>query len=183
MDHEVDYFASIAEPLEDGSWINSNIARIVEIINDYDPELEVRWIPRDKRSPEDDVFQIVDKRINKVAFSVKDEKSFNITVLDRIFQADMSKTFGRPLTRLEQLDTHNNAVKLLDQKRRIDEAEEKRDLVAHIVGSPLNAYSHNGYRFDLHPSNQPKKEIFDVTVSDKTKSKETIWRPGRSTDN
>lgn len=156
----VDIFAQMAEPLSDGTWVNSRIARLVEIIQDYDPMLEVRWIPRDKRSPEDDVFQIVDTRINRVAFSVKDEASFDESVLTRIMTADISKAKNRPLTLMEEIEAKNAAVKLLQYKERMEETEERNEKVETILRSPLNAYKHDGYRFDLPPQDQPKKTIF-----------------------
>ena len=154
-----DIFAQMAEPLADGSWINSRIARIVEIIQDYDPMLEVRWIPRNKRDPGDDVFQIVDKRINRVAFTVKDEASFDESVLNKIFKADMTKKNNGPLTLLEEIELENNTRKIMLAKEKMDRDEDKSDEVATILKSPLNAYRHRGIRFDLPPQDQPKKAI------------------------
>jgi len=157
---DIDPFAVSAEPLSDGTWVNSRIARIAEIIREYDSELEIRWLPRNERFKDDDVFQIVDKRINKVVFSVSDEASFNENVLERIFQADMEKNKGRPLDVLELLELKNNTAKLLRLKARIEEDEMKEEEVASILKSPLNAYNHRGIRFDRHPTDQPKKTIF-----------------------
>lgn len=164
---DLDYFANLAEPLNDGTWVNSKLARIVEIINDYDSMLEVRWIPRDKRHFEDDVFQIVDKRINRVAFSVKDENSFNESVLNQIFEADMEKNSGGPISVVQKIEIANKTKKLLSAKKWEEELEDKEEMLKTIVGSPLNAYKHNGYRFDLPNSEQPKKVIFDVSFGNK----------------
>lgn len=154
-----DIFAQMAEPLSDGTWINSRIARLIEIIRDYDSMLDVRWLPRDKRIDGADVFQIVDKRIGRVAFSVKDEASFDETVLAKIFAADMSKKLNRPLTLQEEMEASNAAFNLSKAKKLLEEDEDKQDQVATILKSPLNAYKHNGVRFDLPPWDQPKKII------------------------
>lgn len=166
---EVDIFAQMAEPLSDGTWVNSTIARIVEIIQDYDPMLEVKWIPRADRMPGVDVFQIIDKRINRVAFTVKDEASFDETVLARIFEADMCRANQGPATILQKMDALNAAVKAIKLKKKLDEEEERNEKVVAILKSPLNAYKHNGYRYDLHPTEQPKKVIFDVGLGHKEK--------------
>jgi hypothetical protein len=165
-----DIFAQMAEPLSDGTWVNSRIARIIEIIRDYDPMLEVRWLPRADRIAGADVFQIVDKRIDRVAFSVKDEASFDESVLDRIFEADLARVQGSPATHLQKIDIHNANIKLLKAKEKMEEEEDRNDKVAAILKSPLNAYKHDGYRYDKHPTDQPKKVIIDATPRYKKKS-------------
>jgi hypothetical protein len=154
-----DIFALSAEPLSDGTWVNSRVARVIEAIQDYDPELEVRWLPRNERFIGCDVFQIVDKRINRVAFSVKDEASMDESVLAKIFKADVAKAKNGPLTILEELDQENAARKIMIAKRQMDEEEDRQDKVSSILRSPLNAYSHAGYRYDLRPEDQPKKAV------------------------
>lgn len=169
-----DMFAQMGEPLSDGTWINSRIARLVEIIREYDPMLRVKWLPRDKRIEGADAFQIVDERIGRVAFSVKDEASFDETVLAKIFEADMARANNGPLTVLQKLDALNAATKLLQFKTRMEEDEDREEQVASILKSPLNSYKHDNYRFDLDPRDQPKIGIFDVSVGHKTPGKKTI---------
>jgi len=154
-----DIFALSAEPLSDGTWINSQVARTIEAIQDYDPMLEVRWLPRNERFADCDVFQIVDKRINMVAFTVKDEASMNETVLARIFKADVAKAKNGPLTILEEIDQENMAHKIMEAKKRFDEDMEKQEIATSILKSPLNAYTHDGFRFDLPADRQPKKTV------------------------
>ncbi len=159
---EIDFFAEIAEPLADGSWINSNIARIVEIIQDYDPNLEVRWLPRDQRAQGNDVFQIIEHckdGADRVAFTVKDEASFDERVLNKIFEADMTKDKQRGLTIQEKIEIANNTQKIIAAKKWQDKLEERQELAQSILKSPLNAYSHNGIRYDLPDEAQPKKAI------------------------
>lgn len=171
-----DIFALSAEPLSDGTWINSKVARTVEAIQDYDPMLEVKWLPRDKRINGADVFQIIDKRINRVAFTVKSEAEMDERVLARIFKADVTKARNGPLTILEEIDMENTAKKILDAKRRYDEEMERQDVATTILKSPLNAYTHDGYRYDLPPHMQPKKGIFDVGIGREAASKKIIRR-------
>lgn len=172
----MDIFALSAEPLSDGTWINSRVARVVEAIRDYDPMLDVRWLPRDDRFIGCDVFQIVDTRINRVMFSVADEAHFDESVLARIFKADVTKARGGPLTILEEIDMENAAVKVIEAKKRMDEAEDREDKAATILKSPLNAYTHDGYRYDLPPNEQPKKVHIDAGSGYQASRKTTIRR-------
>lgn len=171
-----DIFALSAEPLDDGTWVSSKVARTVEAIQEYDPMLEVRWLPRDERFEGCDIFQIVDKRINKVAFTVKSEAEMDERVLARIFKADVSKARNGPLTILEEIDMENAARKVMEAKKRYDDDMEKQDVAARILASPLNAYTHDGYRYDLPQNMQPKKGIFDVSIGYQAKGKKTIRR-------
>jgi len=82
----------LAEPLSDGTWVNSKIARIVELIREEYPTLDVVWIPRDKRAAEDAAFAIVETLADGqqvVAFYVQTEADFDERVLERIIRADM----------------------------------------------------------------------------------------------
>jgi hypothetical protein len=158
----VDKFAQAAVPLPDGSWVPSKVVSTAGVIHDFFPDLEVRWLPRDKRGPNDNAFQIVEKckdGAELVAFSVKDETEFDDRLLQRIFLADATKKKGGALDILERIDAMNDAIKAAQLKQENEAMEEARDFVKTVIASPLNKYSHNGYRFDLPEHMQPKKVI------------------------
>lgn len=139
--------ADVAVPMSDGSWASPKVARIAEMITEYDPSLEVRWIPPGRRAPGDDAFQIVEhlpSGHNVVAFSVKDESLFDERVLKRIVAADNAITNVQ-----DRIDTENAVVRELDHRTRQDALDEAREFTAAVIGSPLNKYVHNGKRMDL----------------------------------
>lgn len=128
---------------DDGSLVTSKTMRLVEIIRDYDPALEVEWIPAEHRLPDDDAIRIVDTRARGLArtvMSFADEGEFTredgVPVLERLFVADHRR--GDPVARL---DARNNAVRLLDLKRQLELREERKDLAVHVLRSPLNRYT------------------------------------------
>ena len=173
-----DYYAMAAVSLDDGSFIPSKIKSIAEVINDFFPDLEVRWLPRDKRRPGDAEYQIVEKTrdgVEVVAFCVH-EKDFDERLLKKIFEADASRYKNGPLEILEKLDAHNNAIKALRLKQEQDAREAAKEFSLSVLKSPLNAYRHNGYRYDLPPDAQPKKVIIDVGVRYQTPRETRIWR-------
>lgn len=139
--------ADIAVPMSDGSWASAKVARIAELIEQYDPSLEVRWIPRDRRVPGDDAFQIVEHCPNGqvvVAFSVRDESQFDERVLKRIVAADNAITNVQ-----DRMETQNAVLKELEDRRKEDAQAEARSLAAAVFQSPLNRYVHGGRRLDL----------------------------------
>lgn len=115
----------IAEPLSDGTWVNSKIARIVEIIREQFPDLEVTWIPRDKRNDGDAAFAIVEVQKDGrhvVAFYVQNEADFDESVLERIIRADMSKKDPQKVE--AEITAKNEAVRLIAEKKQKERVAE-----------------------------------------------------------
>ena len=128
----------IPVPHSDGRWINERVSRIVEIIKDYDPNLEVAWIPPEKREPGDSAFAIIENYPGKprqVAFYVDSEAEFDERVLTRIFQGDTTKHDV-----LGNLEASNRAVEAIEYKKRMEQLEEEYDHMKHVLKSPLNTY-------------------------------------------
>lgn len=147
--------ADIAVSMSDGSWVSAKVARVAEMISEYDPSLEVRWIPRDRRVPGDDAFQIVEHCPNGqtvLAFSVRDESQFDERVLKRIIAADNAITNVQ-----DRMDTENAVLRELDQRKKAEQAAEAAELAAAVFKSPLNRYVHNGLRFDLPGAPEAKQ--------------------------
>lgn len=174
----LDTYAQAAVPLPDGSWVSSNVVTIAEVIHDFFPTLEVKWLPHNKRKPGDFAFQIVEKCADGaevVAFCIKDESEFNENLLQKIFQADASRQKNGHLDILERIDANNRAIEAVKAKRHLDAMEEAKELTQSVLNSPLNRYEHNGYRFDLPEQLQPKKVIMDVGVRYQKTRKAGVW--------
>lgn len=139
--------AEIAVPMSDGSWVSTKVARTAEIIADYDPNLEIRWIPRDRRNPGDDAFQIVQHcsdGVARVVMSVPTEAEFDERVLQRLFLADNAKENVQA-----RMEASNAAVKAMELKKQMEAADQAREVAAAVFSSPLNRYVHDGLRYDL----------------------------------
>jgi GTPase Era involved in 16S rRNA processing len=134
-------------PHDDGSMISEKISRIVELIREYDENLDVRWIHPSKRALGDAAFAIIEKtRHGKevVAFYVQSEDEFDERVLERIYKADAAK-HGHILN---QVDAANAAVRAVQQKKAQEQLEEAADLSYHILRSPKARYRHNGIVYE-----------------------------------
>lgn len=137
-----DFIEQAGVALEDGSFVSAKAVRVVEIIRDYDPGLEVEWIPRQHRIPGDDAIRIVDTRAHGLArtiMSFRDEETFTqrdgAWVLERLFLADGAK--NDPVARME---AGNAALRALELKETLDLRAEGRELLTSALRSPLNRY-------------------------------------------
>jgi len=133
-------------PMEDGSFVSAKAVRVVEIIRDYDPGLDVEWIPRQHRLEGDAAIRIVDTRqqgLARVVRSFRDEEEFTrrdgADVLERLFLADGTKNDVQA-----RLEAGNAAAKALELKANLDRRAEGLDLLKHALKSPLHRYSYRG---------------------------------------
>lgn len=134
----MEQLVAAAIPHMDGRWINERVSRVVEIIRDYDPNLEVCWIPPDKREPGDAAFAIVETGLDgrrSVAFYVQTEAEFDERVLARIFAGDTTKS-----NVLSSIEASEIAHKAMQMKKYLDRWEEEKDHIEHVIKSPLNKY-------------------------------------------
>ncbi len=127
----------------DGQLVSADIERVVLAIKDYEPELEVKWIPPQQRTPEEPAFAIIHNAPgNKpyVLFYVQTEEEFDMRVLQRIIYNDQRKTGTQQYSELEAIEA---AQKLLQKQEWLDRMEEANDIAAHILKTPLNTYKVN----------------------------------------
>lgn len=130
-------------PLSDGSWVSEKVNRIIELVREYDPRLDVAWIPRDKRAASDPAFAILEHTADgrqHVVFYVQDESGMDGSVLERLYQTDAQKQGNL----LSVIDARNAAVKAIAKKKYEDEMAERHDIAASIIRSPKARYRHNG---------------------------------------
>lgn len=126
-------------PTNDGRWVNEGFAHLQEILKDFSHskncDLELRWIPPDKRTTQDEKakpYCIFDNRSQKPVFFASELDS-PTDILAKLL--DIDNTNGDVLKRL---DAHNDAVKLMEYKKNMDSMQEANDLAAFLVRSPLN---------------------------------------------
>ncbi len=130
-------------PVDDGRWVNADFERLARVIKDYDENLELRWIPPDKRTRNDKKpYVIVDIRLNEVVLYAS-ELDTPEDILARLFIADNEK--GNVLSKI---DAYNNAIKAMKMKEWLDEREDMRDQANFLFSSPLNTIKFNGKKLD-----------------------------------
>lgn len=129
-----------------GEYISQKMNRIQEIIQDYDPTLELVWIPPKERTAEDtQPFAVVhhpsNGKASYIAMMLREDE-VNEDLLVRLWTHD--NKHNNVLTQLEAKEAAQKAIAL---KKQMDEEEQRRDLVAHIVKSPKVVYTHDRVRY------------------------------------
>ena len=127
---------------EEGYFVSAEHRRIAEIIADYDPELQPLFIPEGKREPGDAPFAVLHSPAGRPPYVDFYDDDCDERLLSRVFANDLSK--NDVWAQLEKADAAREAIKL---KREMDKAEERKDLVEHIIKSPKSTYKHDGVKY------------------------------------
>jgi len=162
----------------DGQFVSAKIERIVLAIKDYDPYIEVQWIPPESRLEEKSpAFRITLEEPGRepfILFFVNSEEDFDERVLQRIIVNDQRKF---PL-RLSDLEAWEETSRRIEHQRWLDELEAINDIAYHALKSPLNTYKvtpdlvikegipHNAAHLDSHNRKKKGSPIFKVTDLD-----------------
>jgi len=127
-------------------------SRLAEIIRDYNPTLELRWIPDAVRGTED-VFPycIVQNLPNggeqAVFYLTETEVANPPGVLARLFNSDHSKhPSGAVLRRIENSE---RAKAIWEAAQAAEKQEEALDFWRSVWNSPKHTYKHNGVKMDV----------------------------------
>lgn len=124
-------------PTDDGQWVSENYERLARLIKEYDPDLELRWIPPAMRQREDK------KPYCVVHFNPQNGKEYIVLhaseldtpedILTSLIMADDKQ--GNVLSRLE---AHNAAVELMQMQKKTDQMAELRDQANFMLSSSIN---------------------------------------------
>ena len=115
--------------------------RIAEIIRDYNPELELAFIPKNARSAFDaEPFAVIHNMPNGNRYVVMTckEEEVDERLLAKVFMADHKN--GDVLKRLEAEEAARRAMLL---KQQMDEEEDRQDFVKSVIKGK-HYYRHNG---------------------------------------
>lgn len=122
-------------------WVSAEFQRLAEVINDYDPNLFLEWIPPERQVDLDDkkkCFRIVDGRNNKIVLYA-DSLTRPDQILERLWLMDQKH--GNVLNRL---DVHNRAVEALKLKEQIEQREAAKDFTAFVAKNTKSRWTHEG---------------------------------------
>lgn len=131
--------------LEDGSWVSERFYQLSEILQDYDKNLELRWIPPDKRETKFEKanpYVIVDTRTETIVKYVSERDEPHL-VLAEIF--GMDNIHNDPIRRLAD---QNAAIATFKLKEKIDHSEALRDEMNFLFGNQKSRIKHNGVWYD-----------------------------------
>jgi len=142
---------------EDGHFISEKQRRIHQILQDYDPTLELQWIPSGSRSADDVAFRVVHRRPGRPPYVVLTASEADERLLARVFQMDQQKAAQtRPGTGdlLSYIDNYNAALEMSRAKEAEDKRQEDHDLAAAAIRNNRSSFRHqvNGRVVDFERS-------------------------------
>lgn len=124
-------------------WISEKFSILAEIVQDYDPDLELRWIPPANRTRDDKKpYVVVDTRNNKPV-QYAGELDIPEDILAKIIEGD-----NRNGSVLIKLEAQERAHKLFVMKEWLNKMEEAAEEAAFLMKSPLNWVNFNGKKLD-----------------------------------
>lgn len=122
-------------PTDDGRWVSEHYARLAEVVKDYDPQFELRWIPPENRTSDDDKhkpYVVWDTTVNQPFFFAS-ELDTPEDILARLFNGD-----NKHGNVLERMEARNKAREILQLKEELDAREEREDYIAWLIGTKKN---------------------------------------------
>lgn len=122
---------------EDGHWVSAETQRIAQIIHDYDPNLELAWIPPENRELNDTKpFAVMhtDRTGKKYVVMTLTEGEVDHRVLARLWAADNQN--GNVLSDLEATQAAHRAIEM---QRTLEAQEEAREKAAWMIKAPVGA--------------------------------------------
>lgn len=130
---------------QSGRIVNANHQRIAEIIHDYNPDLELAWIPPENRTAEDSLpFAVIHNQMDGQRYVVfyLSEADLDHRVLARIFSSDMRK--NDPKAVINEIEMNEAAERILDSKKSEEAHQERLEFGKALLTSPKHTYRHKG---------------------------------------
>lgn len=132
---------------DNGMFISAKISRIVELIREYDNNLDVKYIPPHMRRPDEAAFMITERLRDGrevVAFYVQSECDFDEDVLAKVYEADNAKHDVQSV-----MESKNKAATAVRHAREREEREAHYDLMLSMINSKKHTFRHGGKKYDL----------------------------------
>jgi hypothetical protein len=129
----------------DGQWVSEQFATLAEVISDYDPSFQLRWIPpEDRKTNNERAKPMVIWDLSKnLPIRYLSERDNPVDVLASLFESD-----NKHGDVLDRMDKREAALQLLEMRRQMDEHEEMKDQAAFLMRTKKNYIKFNGKKLD-----------------------------------
>lgn len=125
-------------PSNDGkTWISEKQRRINEILQDFDPKLQLQWIPPGRRNEKDEPFRVVCFPVNGRPYLICTALEADERLLATVFQS-RQKNGGKGL--LTWLDNYNSAKEIYNAKVNHERRQEAREIAAAAIRNNKSSY-------------------------------------------
>lgn len=139
-------------PNEDGHFVSVKQQRIAEILKDYDPKLQLQWIPPGSRNEKDEPFRVVCFPENGHPYLVCTAKEADERLLANVFAADQTKNGQLSLS---WLDNYNSAVEIYNAKINHERRQEMHEMAQAVIRNTKSSYKIRNDRGELIDLERP----------------------------
>lgn len=135
----------------DGHFVSVKQMRVNEILQDYDPNLQLQWIPPDQRSENDLAFRVVCFPDGKPPYAVCFAEEADERLLARVFEADQRNSPNK----LTFLENYNRAKELMRAKEEMERMQEAHEMAAAVIRNNKSSYKIRNSRGELVDLERP----------------------------
>jgi hypothetical protein len=128
-------------------WVSAEFQRLAEIINQYDQNLFLEWIPPEAQLDLNDkskVFRIVDDRTKSIVMYA-DSLSNPTAILERLWSMDAAHNDV-----VAKMDAHNAAVEALKNQEWIEQRMALKDFSNFVLKNEKSRWTHGGKAYNEH---------------------------------
>lgn len=128
--------------LRDGHFVNSRVQQVCQAIHEYEPELNVLFVPEAQRREGEAAYKIVHTPVGGqtyILFTVRRDEDFDHRVLQRIIAND--QRHGK--TPLTEYEAWEQSQRLIETQKAREQMEEANDIAYHVLRTHKNVYKVN----------------------------------------
>lgn len=133
-------------PSNSGQWISAKQQRINEILQDYDPKLQLQWIPPGRRNEKDEPFRVVCFPVNGRPYLICTAMEADERLLATVFQADQKNRSGGLMS---WLDNYNSAKSIYNAKVNHERRQEQHEMAQAVIRNNKSSYKIRNSRGEL----------------------------------
>jgi len=125
-------------PSNDGkTWISEKQQRVNEILQDFDPKLQLQWIPPGSRNEKDEPFRVVCFPVNGRPYLICTAMEADERLLATVFQSRQNNNSGNLLT---WLDNYNSAKEIYNAKINQERRQEQHEMAQAVIRNNRSSY-------------------------------------------
>lgn len=125
-----------------GEFVNQKVSQVVQAIKEYDPEIEVQFIPERARTNGQAAYRIIHHPLGAepyIMFHVRRDEDMDFRILQRIIVNDQR----HGTVTLSEYEAWEAAQKAVAHQAWLDHLEESNDIAAHVLKTHKNTYKVN----------------------------------------
>lgn len=126
----------------DGRFVNTEVRRVIDAIRQYEPEIEVQYIPLEARTPGQAAYRLIHRPRDGapyIMFTVRRDEDFDSRILAKV----MANDNRNGVTSLSELEAFEAAERAVAHQRYLDMVEEANDIAFHVLKTKKNTYKVN----------------------------------------